>query len=102
MGEGVIKQWSVVIEQSANVGLWRSLIIWIRDARGEQMQRDDIVGIEVEKPPKSGGRLVEPPGPAGSASEALISMDVAGLGLEGAREQRGCFLESSPCQGHVG
>jgi hypothetical protein len=67
MGKGVIEKWSVVIEQSANVVLRRSLVIWIRNARGEQMPRDGIVGIELEKPPKSGCRLVEPAGPAGSS-----------------------------------
>ena len=101
MGEGIIKKRRVVIEQSANVGLWRSRVARISDARGEQMPRDGIVRIEIEEQPKRSRRLVEPSGPAGSASEALIGMDVAGLGHEGAREQRGCFLEASPRQGHV-
>ena len=79
----------VMIEHAANVVFQRLLVARVRDARGEQVPRHGVVGIEGEEPPKRRRRLVEPAGPAGGAREALVGVDVIGFCLERAREQRG-------------
>src|SRR6516162_3631668 len=91
-GKGAVEMRRVVIEQAANVGFGRLLVVGLGGARGEQMPRDDIFGIEGEEPTER--RLVEPPGPAGGARETLVGVDVIGRGFERARKQRGRFLEA--------
>ena len=46
LGQRVVKMRRVVIEQAANVRLRGLLVVRVGDAGGEQVARDDVLGIE--------------------------------------------------------